>query len=66
MGIQHRNILTVDGEQVAILGKVGVINKYQLSQYKDQFAKELDIAYKGVGCVFQKPNYGELKIWQPK
>ena len=66
MGSHHRNILTVDGEHVAIIGKVGIINKYQLSQYKDQFAKELDISYKGVGCVFQKPNYKELKIWLPK
>ena len=60
----HRNIITVDGHQVAILGKVGVINKYKISQYRNQFAKELDIAYSGVGCVFQKPKDG-LMIWQP-
>jgi hypothetical protein len=66
MGILYRNILTVDGNHVAILGKTGEIPKHHINQYKQQYAKDMDISSKGVGCVFQKPNYGELKIWLPK
>lgn len=65
MGILHRNILTVDGHPVAILDKTGVIQKYELNQYKALFAKKMGISYKGVGCVFKEPNYKELKIWRP-
>lgn len=60
----HRNIITIDGFQVATIAKYGVIPKHYINQYKRQFCNEMNIGYAGVGCVFQQP-VRELKLWIP-
>lgn len=64
----HRNIITVDGFQVEILGRTGIINKYELIALKRQFAEDNNIPKglngRGIGCVFQKPKQG-LDVWYP-
>ena len=65
----HRNIITVDGHQVAILGKTGVINKNELIQLKRRWAKNNHVPVglngRGIGCVFKEPKEG-LTIWNPE
>lgn len=61
----HRNIITIDGFQVATIAKYGIIPKHHINQYKKQFCDDLGIGYAGVGCVFKKPDR-KLREWLPK
>ena len=59
------NIITVDGLQVAIIDKRGVVLKHEINQWKREFSEEFWISYDGIGCVYRKPEKG-LKLWKPK
>ena len=59
------NIITVDGLQVAIIDKRGVVLKHEINQWKRKNTEEYGIGYNGIGCVYQKPIEG-LKLWKPK
>lgn len=61
----RRNILTVDGHQVAVVDRVVVVLKHQIQQWKHKFSKEMNIGYGGIGCIYQKPIEG-LIIWSPE
>lgn len=61
----RRNILTVDGEQVAIVDRRGVVWNYQKQELKHKFSKQFGIGYNGLGCVYQEP-VKEIKLWRPE
>lgn len=65
----YRNIITVDGHQVAILGVEKELNPFQLAKIKRKFAEERNIPLGlqgyGVGLVFKRPKM-RLDIWHPE
>ena len=61
----RRNILTVDGFQVAIIDRRGIVWNHQKQKLKHEFSKEMNIGYNGIGCIYQIPERG-LKTWQPE
>lgn len=60
----HRTIITVDEQQVAILDVQGIIPEYVMTQYKRKFAADLMIGVDGVSYVNRTPRKG-LKKWKP-
>ena len=64
----YRNIITVDGHQVAILETDKELNPFELAKVKRKFAEErnvpLGLQGYGIGLVFRKPRM-RLDVWQP-
>lgn len=60
------NVLTVDGEQVAILNVKGVILKHHVNQYKREFAEQFKISPYGMGYIVTNLPRKCLKYWTPR
>jgi len=60
---EHRNIITVDGRQVAILDKSGIISRHELIQYKYLYAKKHNIQYRSAWNRFKAGKIPNAKMF---